>query len=73
VREVLVQAALTLLARLSMIRPEGLGIAVARRRGLRRAIVAVARKLAIIMHRMWADTTTFNWTREIVALALEGF
>jgi hypothetical protein len=44
------------------------GVAVAKRRGLRRAIIAVARKLAIIMHRMWADTTTFNWTRETVAL-----
>jgi hypothetical protein len=43
-------------------------MAVAKRRGLRRAIVAVARKLAIIMHRMWADTTTFNWSRETVAL-----
>jgi hypothetical protein len=29
----------------------------------------VARKLAIIMHRMWADHTTFNWARETVALA----
>jgi len=36
---------------------------------LRRAIVAVARKLAIIMHRMWVDHTTFNWARETVALA----
>ena len=44
-------------------------MAVAKRRGLRRAIVAVARKLAIIMHRMWADTTTFNWSRQAVALA----
>src|SRR5271163_1277805 len=35
---------------------EGLGHgAVAKRRGLHRAIVAVARKLAIILHRMWID------------------
>ncbi len=33
-------------------------------RGLRRAIVAVARKLAIVMHRIWADGTEFRWTRE---------
>ena len=31
------------------------GMAIARRRGLKRAIVAVARKLAVILHRMWLD------------------
>lgn len=40
------------------------GMAVAKRRGLRRASVAVARKLAIVMHRIWADSTEFRWTRE---------
>ncbi|MFE8584991.1 transposase [Sphingomonas sp. NCPPB 2930] len=40
------------------------GMAVAKRRGLRRAIVAVARKLALVMHRIWADGTEFRWTRE---------
>jgi transposase len=70
VREVLVQAALTLLTRVHRWSAlKAWGMAVAKRRGLRRAIVAVARKFAIIMHRMWADTTTFNWTRETVALA----
>ena len=39
------------------------GVEVARRRGKRRAQVAVARRLAIIMHRMWVDGTTFLWTR----------
>jgi transposase len=33
------------------------------------ATFAVARKLAIILHRMWADSTMFNWKRETVALA----
>jgi transposase len=70
VREVLVQAALTLLTRVHRWSAlKAWGVAVAKRRGLRRAIIAVARKLAIIMHRMWADTTTFNWTRETVTLA----
>ncbi len=70
VREVLVQAALTLLTRVHRwCALKAWGVAVAKRRGLRRAIIAVARKLAIIMHRMWADTTTFNWTRETVTLA----
>lgn len=39
------------------------GVEVARRRGKLRAQVAVARRLAVIMHRMWVDGTTFRWTR----------
>ena len=38
------------------------GIAVARRRGMQKAIVAVARKLAVVLHRMWRDDTDFRWT-----------
>lgn len=34
---------------------------VAKRRGLKRAKVALARKLAIVLHRMWLDGTTFCW------------
>jgi transposase len=37
---------------------------VARRRGLKRAIVALARRLAVILHRMWCDGTEFRWTRQ---------
>jgi transposase len=37
---------------------------VARRRGQQKAIVALARRLAVIMHRMWRDDTEFRWTRE---------
>ena len=45
-------------------------MAIAKRRGLRRATVAVARKLAVIMHRRWADDGEFRWSRdEIVASA----
>jgi transposase len=36
------------------------GRRIAERRGMNRARVAVARKLAIILHRMWCDGTTFN-------------
>jgi transposase len=36
------------------------GVAVARRRGAKRARVAVARKLAVIMHRMWVSGTQFE-------------
>lgn len=38
------------------------GMQVARRRGAKRAKVALARKMAVIMHRMWADSTAFRWT-----------
>jgi transposase len=37
---------------------------VAKRRGMKRAKVALARKLAIILHRIWVDGTTFRWGRE---------
>ncbi len=37
---------------------------VARRRGLQKAIVALARRLAVIMHRLRSDGTEFRWTRE---------
>jgi transposase len=40
---------------------------VAKRRGVRKAVVALARRLAVVMHRMWADGTEFRWTRESVA------
>ena len=40
---------------------------IARRRGLKKAIVALARRLAVIMHRIWVDGTEFRWTREEVA------
>jgi transposase len=40
---------------------------VARRRGMRRAKVALARKLAGILHRMWVEGTTFRWGREVGA------
>src|SRR5262245_39705995 len=40
---------------------------IARRRGMKKAIVALARRLAVIMHRIWVDGTAFRWTREIAA------
>jgi len=41
---------------------------IASRRGLKRAIVALARRLAVIMHRIWIDGTEFRWTREVTAV-----
>ena len=40
------------------------GMRLAKRNGLRKAKVAVARKLAVILHRMWIDGTEFNWSTE---------
>jgi transposase len=40
-----------------------------RRRGMKKAIVALARRLAVIMHRIWVDGTEFRWTREQAAAA----
>lgn len=38
------------------------GMKVARHRGMKRAIVAVARRMAVIMHRMWTGGTEFGWS-----------
>jgi hypothetical protein len=35
---------------------------IARRRGMKKAIVAMARRLAVLMHRIWVDGTDFRWT-----------
>jgi transposase len=43
------------------------GIRVAQRRGLSKATVAVARKLAVILHRMWIDGTEFRWSADPAA------
>jgi transposase len=40
------------------------GIDVAKRRGAKRAKVALARKIGVILHRMWVDGTSFRWTKE---------
>jgi len=40
---------------------------IARRRGIKKAIVALARRLAVIMHRIWVDGPQFQWTRATAA------
>ena len=37
---------------------------VAKRRGRQKAIVALARRVAVIMHLIWSDGTEFRWTKE---------
>src|SRR6476659_4801016 len=43
------------------------GIRIAKRSGLRKAKVAVARKLAVILHRMWIEGTEFKWSSKEAA------
>src|SRR5437762_544153 len=43
------------------------GVRVAQRRGMRRAIVAVARRLAVVLHRMWIDGSEFRWRKDSAA------
>ncbi len=40
----------------------------AKRSGMKKAKVAVARKLAIILHRMWRDGSEFQWNSEKVGV-----
>ncbi|TIM80936.1 transposase, partial [Mesorhizobium sp.] len=64
-RTLLYEAAQTLLTRVtkwSWLRAWAMNVA--RRRGRQKAIVALARRLAVIMQRMWRDGTEFRWTRQ---------
>lgn len=38
------------------------GVRLAKTRGHRRAVIAVARKLAVILHKMWVTGTDFRWS-----------
>ena len=40
------------------------GIAIPRRRGMQKAIVAVGHRPAVILHRMWVDGADFRWGKE---------
>lgn len=68
VRTLLYEAATSLLGRvrrLSSLKAWALRLAV--RRGVKRARVALARKIAVVLHRMWVDGTEFRWSRENAA------
>ena len=61
VRAVLYEAAHVMLVRTTRWTPlKAWAMRVAARRGAKRAKIALARKLAIIMHRMWIDGTEFR-------------
>jgi transposase len=70
VRTALYEAAsmmLTRTVRMSSLKSWAMGVA--KRRGAKKARVALARKLAVVLHRMWADGTSFRWTGETAAMA----
>jgi transposase len=58
------QVLLSRVARWSTLRSWAMRIA--RRRGRRKAVVALARRMAVILHRMWVDGTDFRWGKPAV-------
>src|SRR5262249_14138961 len=59
------EAAKVLLSRSA--RPSALktwGETLGKRVGAKKATMAVARKLSVILHRMWTTDTTFQWSAE---------
>src|SRR5215204_6517674 len=65
-RTYLFEAAGTLLFRVA--RPSALkvwGMRLAQRIGSKKARVALARKLAVLMHRVWVGGSEFRWSKEV--------
>jgi transposase len=70
VRSALYEAANVMLTRASRFSTlKRWALEVAGRRGMKRAKVALARKLATILHRMWVDGTSFRFGKEVAAAA----
>ena len=62
VRHHLYEAALVMLTRGARWHPlKAWELRVAKRSSMKNAFVAVARKLAILLHRLWVDGTTLQW------------
>jgi transposase len=70
VRTYLFEAANVLLTRVSKWSTlKAWGMRLAKRNGARKAsrTVALARKLAVILHRLWRDGTSFRWSTQEVS------
>lgn len=64
VRTALFEAANVMLSRVTRFSAlKAWALRIAKLRGLQRAKVALARKLAVVLHRMWVDGTDFRWSR----------
>jgi hypothetical protein len=44
------------------------GVRLSKTRGHRRAVIAVARKLAVILHKMWMSGTDFRWSTAVTEI-----
>jgi transposase len=65
VRSALYVAANAMMTRSSRWSPlKAWGMKLTKSRGHRRAVIAVARKLAVILHRLWIDDARFRWGTE---------
>ncbi len=64
-RKLLYEAANILIQRVSRFSPlKAWAMRLAERKGLKKATVATARKLAVVLTRIWRDGTVFAWTKE---------
>lgn len=64
-RKLLYEAANALIQRVTKFSPlKAWAMRLVQRKGLKKATVATARKLAVILTRLWRDGTTFAWTKE---------
>jgi transposase len=68
VRTALFEAANVMLTRTARFNTlKAWALRVAKHRGMKRAKVALARKLAVVLHRMWLDGSTFRWGQQAAA------
>ena len=64
-RKLLYEAATVLMRRVPRFSPlKAWAMKLAEKRGAKKATVAAARKIAVILTRIWRDGTAFAWTRE---------
>lgn len=69
-RACLYEAACALLSRVTRFSAlKSWGVRLAARKGYRKAAVAVARKLAVILFRIWTDGSSFRWSQEATMAA----
>ena len=63
-RRALYQAATVMLHRTGPNWLKAWALRLAKHRGMKRATVALARRIAVVLHRMWRDGTAFRFTRD---------
>ncbi|WP_325175692.1 hypothetical protein [Cereibacter sphaeroides] len=68
-RTVLFNAATVMMRRAGPCWLKAWSLQVARRRGQKRATVALARRIGVVLHRMWMDGTDFRMARDGEAVA----